>query len=309
MAKKRKSPVKPDAPRKIPDREKLKGILDDVKDLEVESINSVRIRKNNIQYLIKWKGFDEKDNSWSNESDCQCEEKINQFYDQQTQVLTSNLSDKEREFFDWSKEKLGYSLWAADHVLKRNYFVPPVSPHHLIQEILFYDPWKMTIACMLLNRTSGRVVRHVIYKLFIRYPNPKEMIEKGDITDIAAIIQPLGLIKRAEYIHTLSRQFLTGCWKTPIELKGVGKYAEDAYKIFCCGDYKLVQPEDHALNKYHEWIMKEGDVESKGEVSHDDLVWGAHLKHEEMKEDEKEWWQTTREMRMEFAKRMIQLKA
>jgi len=36
--------------------------------------------------------------------------------------------------------------------------------------------------------------------------------------------------------------------------KGIGKYANDAYRIFCCGEWQGVQPNDHALNKYHEWL-------------------------------------------------------
>lgn len=37
--------------------------------------------------------------------------------------------------------------------------VPPVSPYGLIQEHLYQDPWKVLVACMLLNQTSGRQVR------------------------------------------------------------------------------------------------------------------------------------------------------
>jgi hypothetical protein len=44
---------------------------------------------------------------------------------------------------------------------------------------------------------------------------------------------------------------------------GIGKYANDAYRIFCCGEFKDVQPQDHALNKYHEWLIKEDNKESK----------------------------------------------
>lgn len=36
--------------------------------------------------------------------------------------------------------------------------VPPVSPFGLIQEHLYQDPWKVLVACMLLNKTGGRQV-------------------------------------------------------------------------------------------------------------------------------------------------------
>lgn len=37
-------------------------------------------------------------------------------------------------------------------------WVPPVSPYGLIQEQLYQDPWKVLVACMLLNKTGGRQV-------------------------------------------------------------------------------------------------------------------------------------------------------
>jgi len=37
-------------------------------------------------------------------------------------------------------------------------WVPPVSPYGLIQEKLYKDPWKLLVACMLLNKTSGQQV-------------------------------------------------------------------------------------------------------------------------------------------------------
>lgn len=35
---------------------------------------------------------------------------------------------------------------------------PPVSPYGLIQESLWREPWKLLVACMLLNKTSGSAV-------------------------------------------------------------------------------------------------------------------------------------------------------
>lgn len=36
---------------------------------------------------------------------------------------------------------------------------PPPSPFGLIEEVLYHDPWKLLVACMLLNKTTGRAVR------------------------------------------------------------------------------------------------------------------------------------------------------
>ena len=36
---------------------------------------------------------------------------------------------------------------------------PPASPFFLIEEVLYNDPWKLLVACMLLNKTTGKAVR------------------------------------------------------------------------------------------------------------------------------------------------------
>lgn len=35
-------------------------------------------------------------------------------------------------------------------------WTPPRSPFNLVQEILFHDPWKLLIATIFLNKTSGK---------------------------------------------------------------------------------------------------------------------------------------------------------
>lgn len=37
-------------------------------------------------------------------------------------------------------------------------WTPPQSPYSLIEEVLYDDPWKLLVACMLLNKTSGKQV-------------------------------------------------------------------------------------------------------------------------------------------------------
>jgi hypothetical protein len=37
-------------------------------------------------------------------------------------------------------------------------WAPPPSPLGLIEEELYRDPWKLLLACMLLNKTSGKQV-------------------------------------------------------------------------------------------------------------------------------------------------------
>lgn len=42
--------------------------------------------------------------------------------------------------------------------VKTALWVPPASPFSLIEEVLYDNPWKLLVACMLLNKTTGRAV-------------------------------------------------------------------------------------------------------------------------------------------------------
>jgi len=37
-------------------------------------------------------------------------------------------------------------------------WTPPKSPYNLVQESLFHDPWKLLVATIFLNRTTGKVI-------------------------------------------------------------------------------------------------------------------------------------------------------
>jgi methyl-CpG-binding domain protein 4 len=76
--------------------------------------------------------------------------------------------------------------------------------------------------------------------------------------DLYDIIKSLGLAnKRVKTLKRFSHEYLTENWKTAKQLHGCGKYADDAWRIFCKGDWRDVDPSDHALNKYHDWLKEE----------------------------------------------------
>ncbi|XP_059505520.1 methyl-CpG-binding domain protein 4 isoform X2 [Stegostoma tigrinum] len=133
-------------------------------------------------------------------------------------------------------------------------WIPPRSPFNLVQETLFHDPWKLLIATILLNKTSGKKAIPVLWDFLERYPSA-EVARVADWKEIAALLKPLGLYElRAKAIIKFSDEFLTKQWKYPIELHGIGKYGNDSYRIFCVKEWKEVQPRDHKLNKYWEWL-------------------------------------------------------
>lgn len=49
-------------------------------------------------------------------------------------------------------------------------------------------------------------------------------------------------------------EYLSKSWKNTQELYWVGKYASDAHKIFIERKWREVQPNDHALNWWMEWM-------------------------------------------------------
>jgi methyl-CpG-binding domain protein 4 len=62
--------------------------------------------------------------------------------------------------------------------------------------------------------------------------------------------------KRTQTLLRFTREYLAGEWDQVIDLFGCGKYANDAWRIFCVGDWRDVEPNDHALNMYHEWLRE-----------------------------------------------------
>ncbi|GAU43405.1 hypothetical protein TSUD_135190 [Trifolium subterraneum] len=55
-------------------------------------------------------------------------------------------------------------------------------------------------------------------------------------------------------LQRLSREYLADTWTYVTDLHGVGQYAADAYAIFCTGKWDEVEPDDHMLNKYWDFL-------------------------------------------------------
>tara|TARA_B100001123_G_scaffold342540_1_gene388682 strand:+ start:6164 stop:6598 length:435 start_codon:yes stop_codon:yes gene_type:complete len=133
-------------------------------------------------------------------------------------------------------------------------WIPPKSPHGLIQETLWPDEWRILVSCLLLNMTTRRQVDRVIDQLFHLYPGPVSMSMAKD-EDLHAIIKPLGLAnKRVKTLKRFSTEYLEKDWASPLELYGCGKYANDTWRIFCQGEWRETTPDDHALTNYHNYL-------------------------------------------------------
>uniref|UniRef100_A0A2H6N6K6 Methyl-CpG-binding domain protein 4 n=1 Tax=Micrurus carvalhoi TaxID=3147026 RepID=A0A2H6N6K6_9SAUR len=138
-------------------------------------------------------------------------------------------------------------------------WTPPRSPFNLVQETLFHDSWKLLIATIFLNKTSGKMAIPVLWEFFKKYPSPK-VARTANWKEMSELLKPLGLYElRAKTIVKFSDEYLVKQWKYPIELHGIGKYGNDSYRIFCVNEWKEVQPQDHKLNIYHSWLWENHD--------------------------------------------------
>ena len=134
-------------------------------------------------------------------------------------------------------------------------WIPPESPYDLLQERFWPDGWKILVTCLLLNQTSRKQVEPMIEDFFKRYPDAVSLIHT-DKDELRKRIRPLGLAnRRTKTLIRFSKEYLAGSWITAKELYGCGKYADDAWRIFCVGDWEAVEPNDHALNDYRGWLQ------------------------------------------------------
>jgi methyl-CpG-binding domain protein 4 len=125
----------------------------------------------------------------------------------------------------------------------------------LLQEIYREEPWKMLVGCILLNQTTRVQVDKVREELFLTWPDPISMAE-ADPNAIAEVIKPLGLYnRRARTLIKFSRDWTEKDWKEPIELHGIGKYAQDSWEIFQKNNFST-QPTDKELRGYLEHMNK-----------------------------------------------------
>lgn len=107
----------------------------------------------------------------------------------------------------------------------------------------------MLIGCILLNQTTRTQVDKVRNELFDMWPDAIEM-GNADPLSLAEMIKPLGLYnRRAKTLIKFSQDWTDKDWKEPIELHGIGKYAQDSWEIFQNNNF-TTQPTDKELISY-----------------------------------------------------------
>ena len=148
-------------------------------------------------------------------------------------------------------------------------WIPPTSPYGLIQEQLWEDPWKIFAVCIFCNLTKRVNAEPYFWECLSLWPNPDAM-SNADPREIEVMIQPLGLSKRrSKALVQMSKDYLQKDWKdNPEVLYGIGKYASDAYRIFCLGEWKKVKPKDGALINYHNFLKKSSQSQRESIINH-----------------------------------------
>jgi len=120
----------------------------------------------------------------------------------------------------------------------------------LLQEILWPDRWKSTVACVMLNLTKRAQVDKVWPILFEAAPDPESLLKMED-DDLKQILQPLGLSNvRTRRLKRLAKEWLEGVEYD--NLHGLGEYALASDRIFYRGEIPS-EVKDHALAKYVKW--------------------------------------------------------
>lgn len=130
----------------------------------------------------------------------------------------------------------------------------PASPFGLIEELLTDDPWKVLLGCIMLNQTTRSQMDPVLVRFLEKFPNAAAAAS-ASLADVTQLAGPLGLQeKRPVAIIRFSQEYLRMDWTKPQELYWVGKYAADAHKIFIEREWHAVEPNDHALNWWIDWM-------------------------------------------------------
>ncbi len=156
-----------------------------------------------------------------------------------------------------------------------------ISPYNTRQEEYREDPWKMLMVCFMLNQTSHKQVDKVRHEFFSRYPNAQAFLDSVD-SEVIELIKPLGFYnRRVKAWKEFCKQWIAAGTDTPslaqlIEMKGIGKYALDSWKVFQLYEYDT-KVEDHVLNWYVDWAREEVErVKREGKEYAPHVVYYIH---------------------------------
>lgn len=109
-------------------------------------------------------------------------------------------------------------------------------------------PWSTVVACILLNRTTGKMVRRYIYSVLKAYPDPVSMAHANK-DELAKLITVGGFQnQKAATLISMSQM-----WPLVLDdirgLPGVGPYAWASYRMFIRDEVPDEKPADQVLSR------------------------------------------------------------
>lgn len=126
---------------------------------------------------------------------------------------------------------------------------PPRFDMHPLQLGMGGSPWRVGVACILMNRGKRERAEPALRELLRQWPGP-EYLARAVFP--ACLLQSLGFQNhRARLLARFSVEWLGDWWEDMRELPGVGAYAADAVGLCCFGCTDL-ESNDHALHHYRE---------------------------------------------------------
>lgn len=97
-------------------------------DLEVEKIIDKRMRKNKVEYFLKWKGYNDNDNSWEPKENLNCDELIKKF---EKDVIRSKMEKNRKKIGQGSKRSVSNSTSSTALSKRDKLYEPIVKVHNL----------------------------------------------------------------------------------------------------------------------------------------------------------------------------------
>ena len=118
-------------------------------------------------------------------------------------------------------------------------YEPQHSPHDLIQERTWRNPWALLVTSVFLNKTPGKSARSILYRFLEKYPI-LELCMDGEEGNIAKLLYPLGMQnRRAMRLVKLAKCLIERCNNLQEDgrldvkgLPGIGQYGRDSWDLF-----------------------------------------------------------------------------
>ncbi|TVU06794.1 hypothetical protein EJB05_46828 [Eragrostis curvula] len=245
--------------------------LAEQKDQEQSDNATPELRRSSSLLLARCSSVDDPKVGRKRSQDAYQEGKLQRFADKRRKAVPATAAGRSNNKKSVSQQKPKRTssavLTAAEKRLDMYRRLPPdqlvapqrQTPYNLIQESYAPDPWKVMVICMLLNRTKGKTIKQIVEGFFTRYPDAQAACS-ANLDGMVEYLRPTGLqLEKAVRIKKFSSSYLSSDWTYVTELHGVGKYAADAYAIFCAGRVMDVQPEDHKLVDYWKYVCNIGE--------------------------------------------------